>query len=74
MSTQERTPALDEDLARLFFAPYLSKDEVKKLLCVGEEKLNEWIKKGLPVIVLSERGARIKRSDLDEFLTNNYKI
>lgn len=48
--------------------PYPNKSEVKKVLEIGDEKLNSWIANGLKVQMWSERDIRIERNCLQEFL------
>ena len=52
--------------------PYPTKKQVKQILRIGEERINEWIIEGLPQIPFGKE-TRFDREDIKRFL-NNKKI
>lgn len=53
--------------------PYPNKSEVKSILGIGDDKLNEWISDGLPVILWSKKEIKIDREDIKAHI-NKLKI
>lgn len=53
--------------------PYAKKAEVKKILHIGEDKLNQWFKEGLRLVKFSSNDYRIDKEELKTFL-NSRKI
>ncbi|EGO8528062.1 DNA-binding protein [Enterococcus faecalis] len=53
--------------------PYPKKAEVKKVLHIGEDKLNQWISEGLHLVKFSANDHRIDKEELKMFL-NSRKI
>lgn len=54
--------------------PYPNKSEVREILKIGDDKLNRWILDGLKVQQWSKQDIRIERSELQQFLRENFEI
>ncbi|HDT8053751.1 TPA: hypothetical protein RD666_002775, partial [Enterococcus faecalis] len=54
--------------------PYPNKSQVRKILEIGDEKLNNWISKGLKIQQWSNQDIRIERSELQRFLKETFEI
>ncbi|EMC2389032.1 hypothetical protein VB886_001620, partial [Enterococcus faecalis] len=51
-----------------------NKSQVRKILEIGDEKLNNWISKGLKIQQWSNQDIRIERSELQRFLKETFEI
>lgn len=54
--------------------PYPNKSQVRKILEIGDEKLNNWNSKGLKIQQWSNQDIRIERSELQRFLKETFEI
>lgn len=54
--------------------PYPNKSEVREILKIGDDKLNRWILDGLKIQQWSKQDIRIERSELQQFLRENFEI
>lgn len=54
--------------------PYPNKSQVKKVLVIGNDKLETWISEGLKVQIWSNKDHRIERDELKRFLSENKEI
>ena len=54
--------------------PYPNKSQVRKILEIGDEKLNNWISKGLKIQQWSNQDIRFERSELQRFLKETFEI
>ena len=55
-------------------SPYPNKSEIKKVLEIGDTKLNGWIKQGLKIQPWSEKDIRIERGELQRFLKETFEV
>ena len=54
--------------------PYGNKETIKRVLGIGDKKLNSWISKGLKIQVWSSQDIRIQRETLQQFLIENFEV
>lgn len=54
--------------------PYPNKSQVKEILEIGDDKLRNWISKGLKVQQWSKQDIRIEREELKLFLKETFEI
>ncbi|MGY3748103.1 hypothetical protein ACWN8P_12665 [Vagococcus salmoninarum] len=48
--------------------PYPNKSQVKEVLGIGDDKLSDWLARGLKCQIWSKQDIRIERGELQEFL------
>jgi hypothetical protein len=54
--------------------PYGNKETIKRILGIGDKKLNKWISMGLKIQVWSPQDIRIERESLQQFLSENFEV
>ena len=52
---------------------YPNRSELKKVLKIGDEKIDSWISEGLPMVLWSKKEHRFDRDDIKEHI-NKMKI
>ncbi|MHC5226922.1 hypothetical protein ACYSNW_01445 [Enterococcus sp. LJL99] len=54
--------------------PYPNKSEIRSILGIGNDKLNDWEAKGLKFQHWSKQDIRVDREELQRFLKNTFEI
>lgn len=54
--------------------PYPNKSQIKEILGIGDDKLSNWISKGLKIQQWSKQDIRIEREELQLFLKETFEI
>lgn len=54
--------------------PYPNKSQIKEILGIGDDKLSNWISKGLKIQQWSKQDIRIERQELQLFLKETFEI
>lgn len=70
-SLDERLKLLNQSME---LPPYPNKSEIKKILSIGDDKLNNWIALGLKTQQWSKLDIRIERDELQRFLRENFEF